>query len=664
MNCRRFFVYRSYIWISVFWLLTAICLSGCSSDVNEFFNKKTIEIHSKSLIRDMQQIPLIQDVNNPLPEFYLAEPKIMTVGPEDTKLYYFTRNHTPDKLKSLIVSQLGYKVDQLPATNQLIIKCPSEKDAQIALDFLQQVDVPPIQVRVDCLISELFADSTMDWETSLQIDDILGQGTLGSNKIGDVIASLTGAGTDNIAFPGASARDTGRSSSGLKIGFNSDNNFNAVIDVLASRGYLKIVMNPILRTVNGKTAKIETKDFVPITKTVTGRDVNPYDITEYQPVTDSLEVTPQVYADGSIGLTTRAKISSKSTPEGAGQKTIITEREIIVEENRIRPGDSLIIGGIRKSEDLGIIRGVPGLQDLPIIGVFFSSKDAEERVKEILFVLTPSISHTGTDYTKMIEDIRKKHTKPKLEKGFVQQMIDPYGTEAYTDHLEWQTERAEAELVKVEEEIVVAEAQFEEAEAKAEKAIVEKTEAVAKAKEEGQAKVKAEAAKTEAEKATVKAEARADAETEAKTKAEAEKAEAVKARTQAEAEKVAAEKAQAQAEAKAAAEAEAKAKAEAEKAEAEKAKVQAETRAQAATEQAQAEAEKAKAEAEKARADAERARSEAEKARLEADKARAQAEAEAKAKAEAEKARADAEAKAKAEAEKKADTADANSPAE
>ncbi|NIA16848.1 MAG: hypothetical protein GWO86_00715, partial [Planctomycetes bacterium] len=487
MNFCRFFTCR--IWISLFFFTTAICLPGCSSDVNEFFNKKAIEIHSKNLIREVSQIPLVPDVNNPLPEIYLAEPRVMTVSPEDTKLYYFTRNHTPDKLAGLITSQLGYKVDQLPATNQLIIKCPDKKSAQITLDFLQQVDVPPIQVRVDCLISELFADSTMDWETSLEIADLFGTGNSGIRKVGDVIAdaiSLTGAGTGGLAFPGAGARDLGRADAGLQIGFNApDDAFNAVIDILASRGYLKIVMNPTLRTVNGKTAKIETIDDVPVTEfinttAVTGDVVS---VTKYKRVIDSLEVTPQVYADGSIGLKTKAVISSKSTPEGVSQNTIITKRTIEVEENRIRPGDSLIIGGIRKSENLGITRGVPGLQDLPIIGVLFSSKDKEERVKEILFILTPSISHTGTDYTKMVEDIRKKHARPKLEKSFVEQMIDPFGKGAYTEHIERQAAEAEAELIKVEGEVVEAEAQVEKAQAKAEKAIVEKTAAQARTEE-------------------------------------------------------------------------------------------------------------------------------------------------------------------------------------
>lgn len=134
MNFRQFLNYHR--WISFLWLIATLCLSGCSSDVNEFFNKKTIEIHSKTIIRDIQQIPLAPDMNNPLPEIYLAEPKIMTVGAEDTKLFYFTKNHTPDKLEKLINEQLGFLVSQLPATNQLIIKCPNENDAQIALDFL------------------------------------------------------------------------------------------------------------------------------------------------------------------------------------------------------------------------------------------------------------------------------------------------------------------------------------------------------------------------------------------------------------------------------------------------------------------------------------------------------------------------------------------------
>ncbi|MHC5163322.1 MAG: hypothetical protein ACYSO4_09465, partial [Planctomycetota bacterium] len=49
------------------------------------------------------------------------------------------------------------------------------------------------------------------------------------------------------------------------------------------------------------------------------------------------------------------------------QTSIITERSIDIGENRLAPGKSLIIGGMRKSEKRSVVRGVPFFKDLPII---------------------------------------------------------------------------------------------------------------------------------------------------------------------------------------------------------------------------------------------------------------------------------------------------------
>ena len=184
-----------------------------------------------------------------------------------------------------------------------------------------------------------------------------------------------------------------------------------MVDMLISKGYLKILLNPTLETVNGQEAKVTIRDYAPIEKIVTKEGVDPYSLTEYQWVEDTLEVTPSVFADGSIGLKTSIKIGSKSKPEGVVQTSIITERSIDVAENRIKPGQSLVIGGMRKSEKRSVVRGVPFLKDIPILGVLFSSKDFEEKATEIIFILTPSISSGGVEHAKVVEQIRKKDRK-------------------------------------------------------------------------------------------------------------------------------------------------------------------------------------------------------------------------------------------------------------
>jgi len=429
-----------------------------STGCGDFFAQKPSELHSKAILSELEQIRPVSDPNIGVPYIYKEPPAILETK-KGVRLFYFTQHHTVDKLAGLIKEQLGYVVSQSPATNQLIIDCPNPEEAQITLEFLGQIDVPPIQVKIDCIISELYADLTMDRETTLKIQNLFGENiNLGGKEVWEKAGS-TFEKVLRPAFPGASLRDEARELIGLKVGYTRNlgvegHEFKALVDLLVSRGYLKILMNPTLEVVNGETAQIEARDFVPLPKeveVVSNGLIYPYMTTEYQWVVDSLEITPHAFADGYIGLETTAQIGSKSTPEGVKQIPIITERKVTNKENRIRHGESLIIGGIRKSEERDVIRGVPVLKDVPILGLLFSSRDFEERAKEIIFIITPTISTGGMPNEKMVENIRKKHEPPSI--------FDVLDTKNYENEqqpgaeqtrLKTETEKARVEAEKVE----------------------------------------------------------------------------------------------------------------------------------------------------------------------------------------------------------------------
>jgi hypothetical protein len=171
----------------------------------------------------------------------------------------------------------------------------------------------------------------------------------------------------------------------------------------------------------------------------------------YVRVTDTLKVTPHVYVDGYIGLKTYVLIGSKITPDGVTQIPIVTKREVTITENRIRQGESLVIGGIRKVEQRSVIRGVPFLKDVPFLGILFSSKDFEERAKEIIFVLTPTISSGGIPNKDVIADIQRKHA-PIKQSDLIENIKDPLGAGAYTELVEAEAIHAEVGRVKAEME--------------------------------------------------------------------------------------------------------------------------------------------------------------------------------------------------------------------
>ncbi len=499
--------------LAVFWMLFSC---GCG----DFFAEKPTEIQTQVILNELRQIKENPNVKNPLPEIYRGPAKRIKVK-NGVKLFYFAKHHVVAELSALVNSQFAtvhtddggktytvpdYPVSDSYSTNQLIIHCPSEQEVDKIEEFLELVDVPPIQVNIDCIVLERFADVTMDWETTILIENLLGERiTLGGKT--DVVGNIL------PAFPGASLRESRRADFGLDFGYWRNqgivgHQFRAVVDMLISRGYLKILMNPTLETVNGKPAAIVSREYAPLEKIVTPPGVEPYSLTEYQWVVDTLEVTPHVFVDGSISLATTIKLGSRSKPEGVVQTSIITERSISIAENRIKPGLSLIVGGIRKSEERAVVRGVPFLKDIPIIGILFSSKDFEEKSTEVIFILTPSISSGGVEYTKMVEDVKEKYAPPKYKLGLKEALTAPFGGGVYTELVEQQAARAEFERFKsdiekldaLEEVDLIKEKLLE----KAEEVLVEKAKA-AKAIAEARA-AKAEAEKAKAERDKIKAE--------------------------------------------------------------------------------------------------------------------------------------------------------------
>jgi hypothetical protein len=211
-------------------------------------------------------------------------------------------------------------------------------------------------------------------------------------------------------------------------------------------------MNPQIETINGQKASVSIKDFAPIEKLETGKNSasDAYNITEYQWVENILTITPFVYADNSIGLTTAIKIGSRSKPEGVMQRSIITERSIDVEENRIRPGYSLVIGGMRKTEKRDVVRGIPFLKDLPILGALFSSRDFEEKGTEIIFILTPSISSGSREHRDVINEIQIRFADPDVKQGLEDILKDPLGSTTYTNIVEKEAAQAGIDRVKAE----------------------------------------------------------------------------------------------------------------------------------------------------------------------------------------------------------------------
>lgn len=622
------------------WLIGVVCVGVVLwvGGWGSIFAQTDTEREAEGTLRDLK-INMVPGPNIPMPEVYKTPPKIVEQivgGLPEWKLFYFCRHHPSDKLKEIVHEQFAtklfdkkgketkmvdYTVSSNPLTNQLIVRCPTKEDAEAVLELLDAVDVQPIQVKIECLISEIYADKTFDRETTIDIKNLMGENvtmTPGGLPFGtDVRQLIDEGGALPAPFPGASLREVVRSRMGLNIGYLSlTHNFTLLIDLLESKGYLKILMNPTLSVVNGGTAKVSSSQMVPLDRVTMVSTQADYltTSTKYEDVVDSLEITAHVFADGYIGLETSILLGSKNTPEGVKQIPIITKKQIDNKENRIRHGESLIIGGMRKTMEFGVVRGVPILKDIPLIGFLFSGEDTEKRAVETIFILTPTISTDGRPKEEVIKEIQRKH-EPSSPDGLSEMITDPFGFKARQKERDRKLRDAEQSRIEAEVDKAQARIDVREANERTEKAEAERN----------RIETEAQKIETDAQKASAEANTKAKAAEEAKAAADKEKTDAAK--TKAEADKLMAEaqktkadaeKTMAQASAKTKAAEETKTTADKATTDAKKAQAEAEAKAKAA-EEAKATADKETADAKKARAEAQAKAKAAEKAKQEAE---------------------------------------------
>ncbi len=180
---------RSQALIRALVVITLPWICGCA----ELLGTKPAELQSEKIISDLSAIRFTPEPNIPLPQIYRDPPKIVKQivgGAEEWKLFYIGQYHRSEELQ-VIVHELfatllfnakgkstaikDYKVISIRPTNQLIVRCPTREDIDAVLETLEWSDVPPVQVKIECIISEDYAYKTLDRSTNIEILELFGE---------------------------------------------------------------------------------------------------------------------------------------------------------------------------------------------------------------------------------------------------------------------------------------------------------------------------------------------------------------------------------------------------------------------------------------------------------------------------------------------------------
>jgi pilus assembly protein CpaC len=172
-----------------------------------------------------------------------------------------------------------------------------------------------------------------------------------------------------------------------------DTTWTVFIDALKEEGLLKVMAEPTLITLSGKTAHFLAGGEFPVPVPQSG--VAGLTITvEYKPFGVALSFTPTVLSNKKISMQVAPEVSDLDFSNaiqisGFVVPSIATRRVATVIE--LNDGQSFAIAGLRKDDVRQIVSKYPVLGDIPVLGSLFRSSSFQKNETELIVIVTPHL---------------------------------------------------------------------------------------------------------------------------------------------------------------------------------------------------------------------------------------------------------------------------------
>ena len=218
----------------------------------------------------------------------------------------------------------------------------------------------------------------------------------GGNTFGvSLLKNLTSVGTVNLTASGIG------SSVGLTSNVNGILRFlgggatwTTFIDALKEEGLTKVLAEPTLITMSGRTANFLAGGEYPIPVPQSGTGAATTITIEYKTFGVGLNFTPTVLNNNKISMEVKPEVSELDftnavTISGYVVPSVTTRRVATTIE--LADGQSFAIAGLLKEDLREIVSKFPVLGDIPILGVLFRSTSYQKNETELVIIVTPHL---------------------------------------------------------------------------------------------------------------------------------------------------------------------------------------------------------------------------------------------------------------------------------
>ncbi len=182
----------------------------------------------------------------------------------------------------------------------------------------------------------------------------------------------------------------------ITLGTFATDTYTGALTLLQNLGNTKIISSPRIAAINGQEAKVlvgSREAYITSSQSQAEATTVTSESVEFIDVGVKLNIVPTINADGYIIMKIKPEISSvrETLTSSLGSKIPIVETSEAETVVKVKDGATVMIAGLRKQDKRAEGSGVPFLQKIPLVGVFFGSRATRNQVTELIVFVTPHI---------------------------------------------------------------------------------------------------------------------------------------------------------------------------------------------------------------------------------------------------------------------------------
>jgi general secretion pathway protein D len=302
------------------------------------------------------------------------------------------------------------------ANNALLVDA-SPRDFEVVSKLVTELDQEPEQVVIEVVIAEKNMNNELDVGVDFaainvpsKVGDTVVQGSSTLNEGSESLLNAIQAGV----FPGGLTFGLARGTR-LDADGNMVVGYPAVLNVNASdtKQQFKILSSVPLIAQNNQEATVSVVNNIPILKsTIQGGTGSSRDIIQNIDRIDvgiKLKMTPHINPDRQVRMILNPSIEA-IIDEGSSTVQFtptIAKREVSTTVT-VPDGETVIISGLMREDQTKIVRKVPILGDIPLIGFFFRrTVDGKQKTNLLIFV-TPHVMKGSASSQALSADWQKR----------------------------------------------------------------------------------------------------------------------------------------------------------------------------------------------------------------------------------------------------------------